>query len=131
MNSIRHKANKLATTVCLLAVCSSLLIACGEGSDSSDQTAGIGGTGIVAGKITGFGSIHVNGGKFDIDTSAFLVDGKSFVGQAGQDALPRQCTVNEYLLITPGGHTATIVAEVINCDFEGIFGRFSPSSTTH
>ena len=33
MNSIRHYANKLTTAVCLLVVCSSLLVACGGGGD--------------------------------------------------------------------------------------------------
>jgi hypothetical protein len=115
MNSIRHKANKLATTVCLLVVCSSLLIACGEGSDSSDQTAGIGGTGIVVGKITGFGSIHVNGGKFDIDTSTFLVDGKSFVGQAGQDALAAGMVVR-IKVETENGTFSSIALDVVYDD---------------
>jgi hypothetical protein len=115
MNSIRHKANKLATTVCLLAVCSSLLIACGEGSDSSDQTAGIGGTGIVAGKITGFGSIHVNGGKFDIDTSTFLVDGESFVGQAGQDVLAVGMVVR-IKVETENGTFSSIALDVVYDD---------------
>ena len=64
-----------------------MLIACGGSSDSSDTTAGIGGTGIVSGQITGFGSIHVNDGKFEIDTSLFDVDGQTFVGQEGQDKL--------------------------------------------
>ena len=82
MISIRRKVNKLVTTICLLAVCSSLLIACGESTDGSDTVAGIGGTGIVAGKITGFGSIYVNGGKFDIDTSQFDVDGDTGADQS-------------------------------------------------
>jgi hypothetical protein len=85
MNLIRHNAKKLIAAIFLLVTCSSLLVACG-GSDS-ETTAGIGGTGIVSGKITGFGSIHVNGGKFEIDNSLFDVDGKPFVGQEGQDKL--------------------------------------------
>jgi hypothetical protein len=80
MNSIRHNAKKLIAAIFLLVTCSSLLVACG-GSDS-DTTAGIGGTGIVSGKITGFGSIHVNGGKFEIDNSLFDVDGDTSADQS-------------------------------------------------
>ena len=82
MNLIRRKVNKPATIVCLVAVCSSLLSACGGSGDSSDTTAGIGGTGIVSGQITGFGSIHVNGGKFETDTSRFDVDGDTSADQS-------------------------------------------------
>jgi len=80
MNSIRHKTNKLTTAIGLLVICSNMLVACG--GDSSDTTAGIGGTGIVSGQITGFGSIHVNGGKFETDTSRFDVDGDTSADQS-------------------------------------------------
>jgi len=80
MNSIRHKTNKLTTAIGLLVICSNMLVACG--GDSSDTTAGIGGTGIVSGQITGFGSIHVNGGKFETDTSLFDVDGDTSADQS-------------------------------------------------
>ena len=79
MNLIRHNAKKLIAAIFLLVTCSSLLVACGG---SSDTTAGIGGTGIVYGKITGFGSIHVNGGKFEIDSSRFDVDGDTSADQS-------------------------------------------------
>jgi hypothetical protein len=52
-----------------------MLVACGGSSDSSDTTAGIGGTGIVSGQITGFGSVHVNGTVFNTSSSTFIVDG--------------------------------------------------------
>jgi len=55
----------------LLATCYAL-VSCGGGY--SDQTAGIGGTGIVVGKITGFGSIFVNGVEYDTNGSSFLID---------------------------------------------------------
>jgi len=80
MNSTRHKTNKLTAAIGLLVICSSMLVACG--GDSSDTTAGIGGTGIVSGQITGFGSIHVNGGKFETDTSRFDVDGDTSADQS-------------------------------------------------
>ena len=67
MNSIRRNTNKFTTAICSLITCSSLLSACGDGSDT---TAGIGGTGIAFGKVTDFGSIFVNGGIFDINKDA-------------------------------------------------------------
>ena len=61
-------------------LCSVLVIsACGGGG--SNQSAGIGGTGVstakgtVQGKVTDFGSIYVNGVKFNTDDSLFSVDG--------------------------------------------------------
>jgi len=115
MNLIRRKVNKPATIVCLVAVCSSLLSACGGSGDSSDTTAGIGGTGIVSGQITGFGSIHVNGGKFEIDTSTFIVDGDTFVGQAGQDALSLGMVVR-LRVETEDGVFTNIASEVVYDD---------------
>jgi hypothetical protein len=122
MNSIRRKANKLATTVCLLAVCSSLLIACGGSSDSSDTTAGIGGTGIVSGQITGFGSIHVNDRKFEIDTSLFDVDGQTFVGQEGQDKLAVGMVVRLRVETENGVLTNTALEVVYDDEIEGPVG---------
>ena len=83
MNLIRHNAKKFIAAIGLLVMCSSMLVACGgSGSgEGSDTIAGIGGTGIVAGKITGFGSVHVNGGTFEIGTSQFDVDGDTGADQ--------------------------------------------------
>jgi hypothetical protein len=63
-------------------MCGSMLVACGGSSDGSETTAGIGGTGIVSGRITGFGSVHVNGGKFETDNSRFDVDGDTSADQS-------------------------------------------------
>ena len=53
-----------------------LLLACGGGA-TSVILAGIGGTGIVFGEITAFGSVYVNGTRFETDQSQFIVDGNS------------------------------------------------------
>ncbi len=51
-------------------------------------TAGISGTGIVYGTITGFGSIFVNGIEYDIDEAVFDVDdGNHYIGLDGQSNL--------------------------------------------
>lgn len=67
----------------LLAACLALTSCGGTGSDGSGggQSAGIGGTGIVYGKITGFGSIFVNGGEYNTDDSSFTVDGNTAATQ--------------------------------------------------
>jgi cytochrome c-type biogenesis protein CcmE len=57
----------------LLAICvAGSLTACG--GDGGISTAGISGTGITSGPITGFGSIFVNGIRFNIDTADISVD---------------------------------------------------------
>ena len=50
---------------------SSLLVACGGGSGVSTTADG---TNITSGRITGFGSIIVNGIRFDVDNASFRKD---------------------------------------------------------
>jgi len=82
MNSYMHKPLKLMTLIGSLLVSAVIVSACGGGAGGgSSQSAGVGGTGVttargyVQGKVTGFGSIYVNGDKFNTDTSKFFVDG--------------------------------------------------------
>jgi len=65
----------------LLVVCLALTACGGTTSDGGGQSAGIGGTGIVYGKVTGFGSIFVNGGEYNTDDSKFTVDGNTAATQ--------------------------------------------------
>jgi hypothetical protein len=61
------------------------LAACGgSGGGGSTQTAGIGGTGIVAGKVTGFGSIYVNGIRYETDpmSTQYIVDDNSSASES-------------------------------------------------
>ena len=75
MNLVKLKHRIVCQTVGVVIACGIFLVACGGGgSSSSDETAGIGGTGIVVGKLTNFGSVFVNGGRFDTDMSQFIVD---------------------------------------------------------
>jgi len=55
-----------------------LLFSCG----GSIETAGIGGTGITSGEVTGFGSIFVNGVEFNTDNSQFDVDDNTAATQS-------------------------------------------------
>ena len=54
-----------------ILLCSSLLVSCG----GSVTTAGIGGTGISYGAVSGFGSIIVNGSDIDFATATVTLDG--------------------------------------------------------
>ena len=65
----------------LLVLLSTFLVACGGGS-SSEDSAGVGGTGIVYGKATGFGSIFVNGTRYMTNRSQFDVDGDTNANQS-------------------------------------------------
>lgn len=68
----------------LISLLSLTILSCGS---ESLVTAGISGTGIVFGVITGFGSIYVNGVKYDIDDADFDVDGQAYTGVEGQQNL--------------------------------------------
>jgi len=76
MNIFSGKPIRLLTTLFSMLVSIAMLNACGGGGGGSDTTAGIGGTGIVAGKVTGFGSVFVNGDRFITANSTFVVDGE-------------------------------------------------------
>lgn len=90
MNLIKliHETPRAALAIAI--GCIVLISGCGGGGGGggSSESAGIGGTGIsvargfVQGEITGFGSVHVNGGKFETTTSQFIVDGNSSATQA-------------------------------------------------
>lgn len=80
--SILELRRKISHGLLASVIAGSVFIAaCGGSSGGSTQTAGIGGTGVAAGKATGFGSIYVNGRKFNTDESQFIVDGDDTLGQ--------------------------------------------------
>ncbi|MCU7891913.1 MAG: hypothetical protein KZQ78_10005 [Candidatus Thiodiazotropha sp. (ex Ustalcina ferruginea)] len=57
-------------TVALIA----MLYSCGGGGGSQVADGGIGGTGVSMGRVTGFGSIFVNGIEFETDNASFTVN---------------------------------------------------------
>lgn len=63
----------------LVAFISLSIMSCGS---ESIVSAGISGTGIVFGVITGFGSIFVNGVEYEIDDANFNVDGNTSANQS-------------------------------------------------
>ena len=60
------------------ALAASLLIACGGGIDLAGGV-GSGGSGLAEGTITGFGSVIVDGTRYDDSAAQVLVEGASTV----------------------------------------------------
>jgi len=89
------------------------LASCGGGGT---QTAGIGGTGIVAGETTGFGSIYVNGDRYDTDTSQFVVDGDP---NAGQDDLALGMFVKIRVETLNGNFTGKAIEVIYDDEVQG------------
>lgn len=96
---------------------SALVVACGEGDLTQLATGGIGGTGISSGPITGFGSVIVNGVKYDIDQAILLRNGQRAAGQF-------EYRIGEYVTIkgsvNADGLTGTAREVVFNNDIEGV-----------
>ena len=96
-------------------LCCSILLSCGgSGGETSTTTAGIGGTGITYGKITGFGSVFVNGIEFNTDASRFDVDGSPFSSQ--QEAQDGGLTIGMVVKIT--GNKTLGIADSVEYDDE-------------
>ena len=77
-----------------MALLSALLSSCGGGIDVASNGDGITGTGITAGRVTGFGSICVNGIKFDVDKADFIRDGDTTTPTDQSDF-----SIGEYIVI--------------------------------
>jgi hypothetical protein len=87
-----------------MAASIALVTACGGGS-SAGSTAGIGGTGITYGPVTGFGSVLVNSVEYDTSAATFSVEDSS----AGIDQ--RDLGVGMLVTVThDGGSTAKSVS---------------------
>ncbi|MGD8913904.1 MAG: hypothetical protein PVJ68_14345, partial [Candidatus Thiodiazotropha sp.] len=50
------------------------LYSCGGSGNTPTLNGGIGGTGITQGRVTGFGSVFVNGTEFNTDDASFTVN---------------------------------------------------------
>lgn len=64
----------------LLVSASLFLVSCGDSLTLAEG--GMTGTGITAGRITGFGSIYVNGIHYDVDNALFYRNGSSVADQS-------------------------------------------------
>lgn len=58
----------------LTSIVAMLLTACGGGGSSQVAEGGIGGTGVSQGKVSGYGSLFVNGVEFQTDTANFIIE---------------------------------------------------------
>ena len=98
-----------------------LLVACGGGGGGT-STAGIGGSGFVSsGTITGFGSVFVNGVKFDTTRASFDIEGST--GQ--QDDLAIGMVVKVNGTINPDGVTGTATSIIFDDDLQGPVANFN------
>lgn len=67
--------------IALSVVTCCLLSACADTGNTQLSEGGISGTGISMGTITGFGSIWVNGVRYDVSAASFIRDGSVASGQ--------------------------------------------------
>ncbi len=75
MSNSRREPLPKAVRNFLLLISSAMLASCGGGGGSTD-TAGIGGTGIVVGRVSGFGSIFINDTRYTTPAGTrFVIDG--------------------------------------------------------
>ncbi len=107
----------------VITLASSILLAsCGGGGSS--QSAGVGGTGIVAGETTGFGSIYVNGSRYDTNSSQFIVDGDS---NATQDDLAVGMYVKLRVKTLDGNFTGETLEVVYDDEVQGPVAGILPA----
>jgi hypothetical protein len=85
------KVRNLPQCIALLITSLLFLSSCGGGG-LTVADGGITGTGITAGRVTNFGSIFINGIKFDVDNAMFFRDGENSTGQS-------EYLVGEYIVI--------------------------------
>ena len=93
-----------------------LLVACVGSGSTQLANGGIGGTGIAAGPITGFGSIFVNGIEYDIDSATLTRNGHPATGQ-------NEYRIGEYVTVkgtvNADGKTGTASEVVFTNELEG------------
>ena len=92
-----------------------LLNACGSSTSENTDLAegGIGGTGISTGPVTGFGSIFVNGVRFDVSGAEFIRDGKSIFAES-------DFSIGEYVTVTGNLNTDGLTGTASKIFFEDI-----------
>ncbi len=116
----------MKTTAKLTALASAIslslgLVACGGGSGSATSDA----SGIISsGTITGFGSVYVNGVKFETDTSSFNIEGDT--GTQSDLAIGMVVQVNG--VINPDGITGTATSIVFDDDLQGPVANYALST---
>jgi len=114
------KPNTKLTVLAAAVSLATLLAACGSGGGSTD-TAGIGGSGITStGTITGFGSVFVNGVKFETTNSSFDIEGMD----GTQDDLAIGMVVQVNGTINADGVTGTATRIIFDDELQGSVANF-------
>lgn len=111
---------RISTTLAAILLSSALLVSCGGSSGGADTTAGIGGTGIVYGRATAFGSVFVNGNRYDIGAGEIIVDDESGAG-IGEDDLKLGMILRLEASTRNGNFTGTATRVVYDDEVEGPF----------
>ncbi|MCF6254178.1 MAG: DUF5666 domain-containing protein, partial [Thiomicrorhabdus sp.] len=115
------KFNTKLTTLAAAISLTTLLVACGGGSGGTD-TAGIGGSGFTSsGTITGFGSVFVNGVKFETTNATFDIEG--IPGTQNDLAIGMVVQVNG--IRNPDGITGTATSIVFDDNLQGPVANFT------
>lgn len=96
----------------MAALTSIYITACG-GAGTIIADGGISGTGITMGRITNFGSIFVNGVRFDVNSANFVRDGVVSSGQT-------EFSVGEYVVIKGTVDSAGISGTAVEVSFTDI-----------
>ncbi|MEN8177865.1 MAG: DUF5666 domain-containing protein [Pseudomonadota bacterium] len=113
---MKHKQLINAMTIILAT---SGLVACGGGGDSTTDTATASKT--TVGTITGFGSVYVNGVKFETDSASYEVDDDA---NTGQSDLAVGMKVKVKGTINDDGVTGTADSIYYDDDVEGPIDNF-------
>jgi len=102
------------------------LVACGGGG-GSDSTAGSSSNIISSGTITGFGSVYVNGVKFETTNTIFDIEGTTTNDQTNL-AIGMVVEVNG--TINPDGITGTATSITFDDDLQGPVANYSTDGVT-
>ena len=117
----------MKTATKLTALSSAILLslgltACGGGG--SDSTTASASEIISSGTITGFGSVYVNGVKFETNNSSFDIEG----AQGSQEQLAIGMVVQVNGVINPDGITGTATSIVFDDDLQGPVANYALSA---
>ncbi len=126
------KRNTKLTTLTSALSLTTLLVACGGGGSTSfittgGDTAGIGGSGFISsGTITGFGSVFVNGVKFETTNTRIDIEGT----EGSEEQLSIGMVVQVNGTINPDGITGTATSIVFDDQLQGPVSGY-PTVTTN
>ncbi|MFA9421836.1 MAG: DUF5666 domain-containing protein, partial [Gammaproteobacteria bacterium] len=112
---------KLAKYLNLIFV-TAILTSCGGGGGGGDTVAGIGGTGISSGTVTGFGSVFVNGVEFETSGTVFDIDDS---GTGSQDDLALGMIVTVNGIVNDDGVTGSATSISFDDQLQGPVSNLS------